>query len=190
MRTRHHLFLALAGAVGVLGLTVADRPATAEAAAASAADRIINDPRVPSLTPYGLALPPQVRSDKTVQFGKAMRIALSGHPDFGRIGVITPTLKPVRKGDRVVIAFWARAVETQNGAPGRIGRVQLEATPVVRAIFEKPFEIAAEWKMYQLSGSADQDYAPGALNAALHLDVAKQVLEIGPVFILDYGQPS
>jgi len=154
----------------------------------SASDRIVNDPRVPSLTAYGLNLPPQIRSDKAVQFGKAMRIQLSGHPDFWRIGVITPTLKPVKKGDRVVIAFWARAVQTEGGAPGIIRRAQLEANTPVRTIFEKAFEIGPEWKMYQFSGTADQDYPAGKLNAALHLDGAKQVLEIGPMFVLDYGQ--
>lgn len=178
----------LALALSASSLAVADRPATAQAAAPSAADRIINDPRVPALVAYGLNLPPQVRNDKDVQFGKAMRIALSGHPDFGRIGVITPTVKPVKKGDRIVIAFWARAVQTPAGQPGRIGRVQLEATPVVRTIFEKPFELVPEWKMYQFSGTTDMDYAPRALNAALHLDVQKQVLDLGPVFILNYGQ--
>lgn len=164
-------------------------PSTAQEAP-KAADRIINDPRVPALTPYGLNLPPQVKTDKAVQFGKAMRFSLSGQREFWRIGVISPTLKPVKKGDRIVIAFWAKASDTKDGAPGRIGRVQLEATPVVRAIFEKPFDIGPEWKMYQLAGTADQDYAPGALNAALHLDAARQVLEIGPIFILDYGQAS
>ena len=160
--------------------------ATAQAAP-SMADRIINDPRVSSLRPYGLNLPPQVRDDKAVQFGKAMRFVLSGHPDFWRIGVTTPTLKPVRKGDRIVIAFWARATGTRDGTAGRIGRVQLEATPVIRAVFDQPFEIGSNWKMYQLKGVADQDYAPGRLNAALHIDAAKQVLDLGPVFVLDYG---
>ena len=61
---------------------------------------------------------------------------------------------------------------------------------MIRTVFEKPFEVGPEWKMYQLAGSADQDYAPGALNAALHLDSARQVLDIGPMFILDYGAPK
>lgn len=154
----------------------------------SASDRLVNDPRVPALTAYGLNLPPRIRDDKAVQFGKAMRFQLSGHADFGRIGVITPILKPVQKGDRIVIAFWARAEKTEGGAPGVIRRAQLEATrPAIRAIFEKAFEIGPEWTMYQLAGVADQDYPPGHLNAALHLDAAKQVLDIGPIFILNYG---
>ena len=41
-----------------------------------------------------------------------------------------------------------------------------------------------------MKGVADQDYGPRQLNAALHLDVAKQVLDLGPVFVLDYGQAA
>lgn len=154
------------------------------------ADRLANDPRVEALRPYGQPIPPTVRADKDVQFGKALRVRLKGQSEFGRVGVITPTLKPVRKGDRIVIAFWARASGTDGGQPGRIGRVQLEATPVIRTIFEQPFDVGPEWKMYQLKGVADRDYAPGALNAALHLDVKKQVIDLGPLFILNYGQPT
>ena len=175
----------------LLAVTLLAGVPTASTVAAQAqgsmADRIINDPRVPSLRPYGLNLPPQVRNDGDVQFGKALRFSLSGHADFWRIGVVTPTLKPVRRGDQIVIAFWARAERTENGAPGKIGRVQLEATPVVRTIFEQPFDIGPDWKMYQLKGLSDRDYAPGQLNAALHIDAAKQVLDLGPLFILDYG---
>lgn len=169
--------------------TLAAAPPRA-AAQQGMADRLVNDPRVEALRPYGLPLPPAPRADKTVQFGKALRFKLAGHADFWRIGVVTPTLKPVRKGDRVVIAFWARATGTDAGAPGRIGRVQLEETPVVRALFEKSFEIGPEWKMYQLAGTVARDYAPGQLNAALHIDAAKQVLDVGPVFVLDYGQAA
>lgn len=157
---------------------------------AGMADRLANDPRVEALRPYGQPIPPAVRSDKNVQFGKALRVQLGGHPNFARVGVTTPTLKPVRKGDRIVIAFWARAERTEGGAPGRIGRVQLEATPVIRTVFEQGFDVGPEWKMHQLKGVADRDYAPGALNAAMHLDVNKQVIDLGPLFVLNYGQPA
>lgn len=154
----------------------------------SIAERLANDPRVEALQPYGQPIPPVVRTDKDVQFGKALRVRLKGDKEFWRVGVVTPLLKPVKKGDQIVIAFWARASGTENGAPGKIGRVQLEATPVIRTIFEQAFDIGPEWKMYQLKGVADRDYAAGALNAAMHLDAAKQVLDLGPLFVLNYGQ--
>ncbi len=165
--------------------------ATASAQEATMADRLRNDPRADALQPYGQPIPPVVRADKGVQFGRALRFRLpGGSGDPGRIGLVSPLLKPVRKGDRVVVAFWARAEETADGAPGRIGRVQLETTPAVRAIYQQPFEVTKEWKMYQLSGIADADYAPRQLNAAIHLNAARQVIDIGPVFVLDYGQPQ
>lgn len=158
--------------------------------APSMADRLSNDPRVDSLNVYGLRTPPDVRTDKTVQFGKSVRIALDGHPDYWRIGITTPLLKPVKKGDRIVIAFWARAEKTKDGAPGKIGRVQLEATPIIRTIFEQPFDVGPTWKMYQLKGVSDRDYKPGELNAAMHLDAAKQILDVGPLFVFNYGQAA
>ena len=179
----HSLFVAFWVAV----CAVAPAPAWAQEAA-SLAERLLNDPRVEALRPYGQPIPPQVRADKSVQFGKALRVRLKGGKEFWRIGVTTPLLKPVKKGDWIVIAFWAKASGTENGATGRIGRVQLEATPVIRTIFEKAFEVGPEWKMYQLEGVADRDYAPEALNAAMHLDAAKQVLDLGPLFVLNYGQ--
>ena len=181
MRSTYALGLSLA-AVAVLAAAAPQEDVMAE--------RLRNDPRAEALIPYGQRIPPHVRKDDRVQFGKALRFQLSGSPDFGRIGLVSPLLKPVKKGDKIVIAFWARAEQTEDGAPGRIGRVQLEATPQIRAIFEQSFEVGSDWKLYQLSGIADADYEPRALNAALHLDVAKQVLDIGPVFVFDYGQPA
>ncbi|MEN2787268.1 hypothetical protein ACFOKI_05065 [Sphingomonas qilianensis] len=178
-----------AAIVAPLVALAAQEPAPpAPAVAVSMADRLVNDPRAEALRPYGQPIPPTVRSDKTVQFGKALRVQISGPTaEVGRIGAITPTLKPVKEGDRIVIAFWARAQRTDSGAPGKVCRVQLEATPVVRAVFDAAFDITPEWKMYKLGGTADRAYAPGALNAAFHLACAKQVIDIGPVFILDYG---
>jgi hypothetical protein len=68
------------------------------------------------------------------------------------------------------------------------GQAQLEATPVVRAIFEQPFDVSPEWKIYKLGGKADQAYPAGGLNAVFHLGCAKQTIDLGPVCILDYGQ--
>lgn len=173
-----------AALVAALSVAVLAAPAAAQEATA---ERLRNDPRVEALQPYGQPIPPVVRSDKSVQFGKALRVRLKGSKEFWRVGVTTPLLKPVKKGDRIVIAFWARASGTEKGASGRIGQVQLEATPVIRTIFGQGFDIGPEWKMYKLEGVADRDYSAGALNAAMHLDAVKQVLDLGPLFVLDYG---
>jgi hypothetical protein len=188
------LFVVAAALAAPVIAATAQVPATAPAASAQSAEalfaqRLINDPRVEVLRPYGQPIGPVPRSDKTVQFGKALRVQIgSPSPEVGRIGLTTPTLKPVREGDRIVIAFWARAQRTEDNAPGKLCRVQLEATPVIRSVFDQPFDVTPEWKMYKLTGKADRAYPAGGLNAAVHLACAKQTIDIGPVFILDYGQ--
>ena len=168
---------------------IAQTAAPAPSAEAIFAQRLVNDPRAEALRPYGSPIPPEVRSDKTVQFDKALRVPISSAAtDFWRVGVTTPSLKPVKEGDRIVVAFWARAQRTQDGVPGKICRVQLESTPAVRTIFEQGFDVTPEWKMYKLTGKADRSYAVGGINAAFHLACAKQTIDLGPVFILDYGQ--
>ena len=179
----------LFAAAALVASAVAASAQTDQSAEAAFAQRLVNDPRAEALRPYGQPIPPSVRTDKTVQFGHALRIPIGGAAqDFWRVGVVTPTLKPVKDGDRIVAAFWARAQKTADNGPGKLCRVQLESTPVVRTIFEQPFDVGAEWKMYKLSGKADRAYAAGGLNAAFHLACAKQTIDIGPVFILDYGQ--
>ncbi|MEG3125397.1 hypothetical protein [Sphingomonas sp. GB1N7] len=179
----------LLGAAALAAPVIAQTAEAPKSPEAAFAERLVNDPRAEALRPYGQPIPPEVRSDKSVQFGKALRIPISSPTaEFGRVGVVTPTLKPVKAGDRVVVAFWARAQRTEANAPGKICRVQLEATPVVRTIFEQPFDITPEWKMYKLMGKADRAYPAGGLNAAFHLACAKQIIDIGPVFVLDYGQ--
>jgi hypothetical protein len=189
MTMKQFVVLGAALAAPVMALPAQAPAQSAPSTEALFAERLVNDPRAEALRPYGQRIPPEVRADKTVQFGKALRVLISSPvPEFGRIGAITPTLKPVKIGDRIVVAFWARAQRTEAGAPGKLCRVQLEATPVVRTIFEQSFDVTSEWKMYKLSGKADQAYAPGALNAAFHLGCAKQTIDLGPVFILDYGR--
>ena len=41
--------------------------------------------------------------------------------------------------------------------------------------------------MMQIQGKADHDYAGGKLNVSIHLATAKQIVDLGPVFVLDMG---
>lgn len=181
-------FSALMMALSLAAAAPAATPPTSSAG--DLTDRIVNDPRPVAFRAYGLRIPPRVRDDKSVQFGKALRVPVPrAEQQDWRVGVTLPVLKPIKSGDKVVIAFWARAHETEGGAPGKIARVQLElATPPHRALFAQPVVVGSQWRMHQVAGVADSDYAPMSLNAAMHLAAAKQVIDIGPVFILRYGK--
>ena len=64
--------------------------------------------------------------------------------------------------------------------------VQLASAPYT-ALFNGPVTIGPEWKLHEVKGKADKDYAGGTLNASLHLATAKQVVDLGPIFVLNMG---
>jgi hypothetical protein len=91
---------------------------------------------------------------------------------------------PIKKGDVVLFAFWARA----DGAPAKINaRVQQVAAPYTGVAEGSGLTITPEWKMHYVSGKSPLDLSPGAASAAVHLGIAKQTVELGPHMVLDFG---
>ena len=169
--------------------------AFASAAAAQTAPAepdVLNNPNPETLQFYGLpgGAKPKPRTDEGVQFKKAVRVELpGGGGDPWKIGANSPLLKAVKKGDKIVVAFYARLEKGADGAAtGQIASAQLQLTaaPYTR-LFGKAFEITPEWKLYQAAGHADRDYGAGELSAALHLNTAKQTIDLGALAVLDFG---
>ena len=174
-------------------LLAAPAAAPAGQAAPAAQDDILN--RIINLPPpssYRVdGAKGTIRKDEGVQGGKALRIAVPGASDKAwTISVANPIEKPVRAGDRIVLAFWARLAKAEGGATTAnlpFNGVQLAAAPYT-PLFSGGVEIGPEWKMYEVKGKADKDYPGGTLNAALHLATGKQTIDLGPVFVLNMGQ--
>lgn len=175
--------------VTALGASYGAAQEVAKSAGPAIEDQIANNPLPDGFSPYGAT--PKIIKDPKVQFGKAMRITVpTAKPaEPWSVGLNVPLTKPVKKGDKLVLAFWARAEKTEGGAPGKLANVQIQqAAAPFTGLFGKPFEVGPEWAMHQVSGVADADYAVGTLNAAVHFGGAAQVIDMGPVFILDIGQ--
>lgn len=153
-------------------------------------NRIISLPVPSAYRVDGLRNKPPVRSDPAVQGGKALRVDVPGKGVHEwDISVAVPINKPVKAGDTLVLAFWARLEKGENGATSTVlpsNAVQLAHDPYT-ALFGGPITIGPEWKLQQVQGKADRDHAAGDLNVSLHLATAKQVVDIGPVFVLDMG---
>jgi hypothetical protein len=172
----------------------ASAPLAAQTAQTAAAEpEVLNNANPDSFQVYGLAggAKPASIKDAKVQFGKAIRIDTPGSGDVWSVGVNSPLAKPVRKGDKIVIAYYARVEKGADGSgAGKVtGQLQLASAPYTQ-VFGKPCDVTGEWKLCTAAGHADRDYAQGELAAALHLNTARQTLDIGAMAVLNYGQKS
>ena len=162
---------------------------------ASGADDIMNKIiNVPSPAAYrvdGIKNPPKPRKDDTVQGGQALRVQVPGKgANTWSVAVANPINKPVKAGDNIIIAFWAKLAKGENGATSAslpYNALQLASAPY-SAIFNGPATIGPEWKLHEVKGKVDKDYAAGALNVSLHLATGKQTIDLGPIFVLNMGQ--
>lgn len=181
--------LALAAMVLSIPAGLAFAPLAAQTAAAE--PDVLNNANPDAFQVYGLpgGGKPKAIKDAKVQFGKAIRVDTPGSGDPWGVGINSPLAKPVKKGDKLLIAFYAR-VEKGADATGTgkvVGQLQLAAAPYT-PVFSMPCDITGEWKLCTATGHADRDYAAGELAGALHLNTAKQTLDIGAMAVLNYGQ--
>ena len=183
--------LRIALALGAAVPALLAMPGVAQDAAKSSedalAEKVITNTNPASFQAYGFTPAPKLVNDKAVQGGKALRLPLTGTGDSWSMGVNVPLLKPVKAGDKLVVAFYARLNKSDAPTAKLNGQIQLTTAPYT-ALFGKPFDITPEWKLLQFSGKVDKDYAVGTIGAAFHLNTGKQVIDMGPVAVLDMGQ--
>jgi hypothetical protein len=152
-----HLRIALALGAAVPALLA--MPGIAQDAKTSEdalADKVVNNTNPASFQVYGLTPAPKVVSDKAVQGGKALRLPVTGVGNAWSIGVNVPLIKPVKAGDRIVIAFHARLSKAEAKTAKVNAQFQLSSAPYT-AIFSKSFDATPEWQFFQFAGKADKD---------------------------------
>ena len=148
---------------------------------------IINDPGAPQVP----GATGRLRDDPAVQGGKPLRIVVrSKGANPWDAAVQTAITQPVKAGDELLFAFWARLEKGEGGATATTlpyNAVQQSAAPYT-ALFVGPAEIGPEWKLHEIRGRATADYAAGMLNATIHLAGAAQTVDLGPQFVVNLGQ--
>jgi hypothetical protein len=134
-----------------------------------------------------------VRNDSTVQGGKALRVQVPGRSEQAwTTAVAVPINRPIHVGDNLVLAFWARLEQGDNGATTAslpYNAIQLSAAPYT-ALFSGGVTVTPAWQMFEIDGRAARDYAADTLNVSIHLATGHQTIDIGPVFVLNMGQGS
>jgi hypothetical protein len=150
--------------------------------------KAVNDPSV-GWAASGSGAKVELYKDPTVTGGTAERMTISGKStnpwDWGgQIAVI----KPLAQGDVLLLAFWAKAETAPPGATtiDVNTNIQNNSAPY-QSLGSGYLHIGPQWKMYFVVATADKDYKKNEVGVQLQLATAAQVIDLGPLFILDYG---
>jgi hypothetical protein len=152
--------------------------------AQAAGETMLNTPSVQDWNVYGPGQTHKLRKDDAVQGGGAMRVTVTKAPEnVWDIGASTPVSGAIAKGDRLVVAFWAR-VEGGPADAGEIPVVLQVASPPYAPIVAGSVPLGGEWKLVSITGASAGDHAAGSANVALQLGGAARKIDLGPAFVM------
>lgn len=148
---------------------------------------LINNANPASFQVYGIAPAPKSVADDSVEGGRALHVPVTGKGDAWAAGVNVPITKPIKAGDKIAIYYWAKLEGGSGSASIAAAQLQLAGAPYTR-IFGEGATITPQWKLYQVSGTADAAYPKGTLNAAFHLNTGSHTVVLGAIAVLNQGQ--
>ena len=151
------------------------------------ADKIVNDPGAPNVN----GAKAKLFDDPAVQGGKAVRVivARKGKNDWDS-NVESAIDKPVKAGDRLILAFQAKLESVDGGgatATLPYNAIQMSAAPY-STVISRSVSAGPNWEFHKIEGKADRNYGAGELKATIQLGNAKQTVDFGPIAVFDLGQ--
>jgi len=125
-------------------------------------------------TPSGQAISARIKKRKTNAWDTALWFNLD---------------KGIERGDKIVTTFWAR---TEKAAKGQdtaemVVYVGRNEEPYDNVISED-FMPGSEWKLHTLEAVSKSRMPAGEVKIEFQLAKHKQIIEIGPVYVTNYGQ--
>lgn len=179
------------GSVAVPGRVKADEAALA-ALQAQLPGKLMNDPTVLDWTVYGQGQKNKRVKTPGIGGGAALQVTSPAASDAAHnIGVNVPLTAGFTPGQAVTVAFWARTVsaDTPDGN-GKLGlRLQLNEAPY-SGFGDSMLSIGPDWKMYEVKALSSISVDPGKAVLGFQVAAAKQVVEIGQIFVLDMGMKA
>ena len=162
-------------------------PVSVALAQADVSARIVNDPSAPQVN----GAKAKLVEDAAVQGGKALRVVVAKKGKNNWDSVVESEIpKPVRAGDKLVLAFQARLQKASGGAASAkipYSAVQLKAAPYT-GVVSGEVTVGPQWTLHKIEGKADKDYPAGALKATIQIGNAAQTIDFGPILVLNMGQ--
>ena len=99
----------------------------------------------------------------------------------------SPVQGAINQGDVIMLMYYARAAEPAEGGSSLAARVQLSAAPYT-PVLEMTSAITTEWTNYCAHRVASGSVPAKGGNVSIHLATANQVIELGPVFVFNFGK--
>jgi hypothetical protein len=102
------------------------------------------------------------------------------------LGFNVPITAPVRAGEPITVAFWARTLRAATpDRQGIIGlRIQRNAPPYP-GFGDTRVAIGPNWKLYEVKFVADQAISADLAVLGFQISGARQTIEIGQTYVLD-----
>ena len=150
--------------------------------------KAINDVGI-AYTFYGQGFTQKTVKDPAIPGGRFVRVDVTqkgAHP--WDIGAQYAVNKPIKPGDVVFFAVYARAPNLKDGesiAISGVGVGQTEAPYASIAMTE--VHLTNQWNVYYASAKATAGAGRGQARASLQLAGDKQVVDLGVLIVLDLG---
>lgn len=99
----------------------------------------------------------------------------------------SPIQGAIHEGDVIMLMYYARAAEPAEGGSSLSARIQINAPPWT-ATMDMTSKITEEWQSYCAHRVASVAVPEKQGSVSIHLASAKQVIELGPVFVFNFGK--
>jgi hypothetical protein len=148
---------------------------------------LINDPTRLDWNAFGPGVSYKPVKGKDIPGGGALQFTI---PKAGatlyEIGANAPLAAPIKKGQQILVAFYARTLSSSaSDGKGRIGvRFQQNAAPYA-GFGDSSIVIEKEWKLYEVTGVANTDIDANLAVVGFQLAGAKQVIEIAQTYVIE-----
>jgi hypothetical protein len=119
--------------------------------------------------------------------GMAFRIRADKGRNPWDVQASSPIAGAIHEGDVILLNYFARATEPAEGGSSLSARIQL-AGPPYSSVLEMTSKLSEEWKNYCAFRVASASIDEKKSSVSIHLATAKQVIELGPVLVFNFGK--
>jgi hypothetical protein len=122
----------------------------------------------------------------TVPGDHAFRIKANKGSNPWDVQASSPVAGGINQGDVIMLMYYARAAEPAEGGSKLTARIQLNSPPWT-SVMDMSSDISTEWKAHCAHRVASGTLGENKGSVSIHLATAKQVIELGPVFVFNFG---